>query len=481
MGLGKTVQILALLLTRMNEGPTLVIAPTSVCTNWLIEAARFAPGLRAREYAGPGRAELLAELRTPGQPPGDLVVASYALLQQDADALCSLPWGTVVLDEAQFIKNAKSLRAQAARRLDAKCRIAATGTPVENHLGDLWSILSFVNPGLLGSWRSFNARFLKPIEQRGDPAARALLQREISPFVLRRTKSEVLADLPPLTLVHHMVTLGEVEALGYQRLRREVKDKLFTREGRRDNKLEILAEITRLRRYCCHPRLVVPDAASEGAKIEALIDLVLELRDNQHRVLVFSQFVDFLGIVRERFAETGISYQYLDGSTPKAERQARVDAFQAGEGTVFLISLKAGGFGLNLTAADYVIHLDPWWNPAVEAQATDRAHRIGQERPVTVYRLITKDTIEESIVALYQHKQALAEALLSGGSQAAQLSAGELVDLIEREPVATPDLAPGAGPPGTAAAFDRARAGLGVRALAEDASVAEELDEEIES
>jgi SNF2 family DNA or RNA helicase len=298
----------------------------------------------------------------------------------------------------------------------------------------LWSILSFVNPGLLGSWRSFSSRFIKPIEQRQDEQARALLQREIGPYVLRRTKSEVLADLPPLTLVHHMIELGEREALGYQRLRREIRDKLHTREGRRDNQLEILAEITRLRRYCCHPRLVVPDAPSDGAKLEALIDLVLELRDNQHRVLVFSQFVDFLALVRERFAETDISHQYLDGSTPKAERQARVEAFQAGEGTAFLISLKAGGFGLNLTAADYVIHLDPWWNPAVEAQATDRAHRIGQERPVTVYRLITKDTIEESIVALYEHKRALAEALLSEGGQAAQLSAGELVSLIEREP-----------------------------------------------
>jgi SNF2 family DNA or RNA helicase len=189
-----------------------------------------------------------------------------------------------------------------------------------------------------------------------------------------------------------------------------------------------------LRRYCCHPRLVSPDAPSEGSKIEALIELVLELRENQHRALVFSQFVDFLELVRERLEEVGVSYQYLDGSTPKAERQVRVDAFQAGESSLFLISLKAGGFGLNLTAADYVIHLDPWWNPAVEAQATDRAHRIGQERPVTVYRLITKDTIEESIVELYQSKRALAESLLSEGNQAAQLSVTELVELIEVEP-----------------------------------------------
>jgi SNF2 family DNA or RNA helicase len=233
--------------------------------------------------------------------------------------------------------------------------------------------------------------------------------------------------------VHHPVTLSETEAAAYQQLRREINYRL-TSAGRRDNKLEILAEITRLRRFCCHPRLVFPDAGSEGSKIDALLDLVLDLRENQHRALVFSQFVDFLDLVRERLDEAGVSYQYLDGSTPKAERQASVDAFQAGQSTLFVISLKAGGFGLNLTAADYVIHLDPWWNPAVEAQATDRAHRIGQERPVTVYRLITKDTIEESIVALHQTKQALADALLSEGSQAAQMSTTELVSLIQMEP-----------------------------------------------
>jgi SNF2 family DNA or RNA helicase len=259
------------------------------------------------------------------------------------------------------------------------------------------------------------------------------LQEQIKPFILRRTKSEVLAHLPPLTVVQHSIQLSETEAQGYARLRRQIHDKLYTTHGKRENKLEILAEITRLRRYCCHPRLVFPEADLEASKLEAFLDLVLELRENQHRALVFSQYVDFLDIVRQRLDEAVVSYQYLDGSTPKAQRQARVDAFQAGEGTLFLISLKAGGFGLNLTAADYVIHLDPWWNPAVEAQATDRAHRIGQERPVTVYRLITKDTIEESIVLLHQNKQALADALLEGGSQAAQLSVGELVGLIDKE------------------------------------------------
>ncbi|HWO11559.1 MAG TPA: DEAD/DEAH box helicase, partial [Polyangiaceae bacterium] len=412
--------------------------PTSVCANWVAEAARFAPSLRVAEYAGQERAELLAALtaraQNPELPAPDLVVCSYGLLQQDVDALAALTWGTLVLDEAQFIKNAQALRARAASRLNAECRIAATGTPVENHLGDLWSIFNFINPGLLGPWRAFNHRFLKPIEQRGESPVHETLQQLIKPFILRRTKAEVLADLPPLTVVHHSVELSDSEARGYALLRRQIHEKLSTVHGKRENKLEILAEITRLRRYCCHPRLVFPQADSEASKVQAALDLVLELRENQHRALVFSQYVDFLELVRQRLDEAGVSYQYLDGSTPRAQRTQRVNAFQAGEGTLFLISLKAGGFGLNLTAADYVIHLDPWWNPAVEAQATDRAHRIGQERPVTVYRLITKDTIEESIVALHENKRALAEALLSEGSDAAALSVGELIGLIEREP-----------------------------------------------
>jgi hypothetical protein len=436
MGLGKTIQVLALLAGRTAEGPTLVVAPTSVCTNWLSEAARFAPSLRVAEYAGPERPELLAELaRDPlGAHAPQLIVCSYGLLQQDAEALEAVEWGTLVLDEAQFIKTAESQRARAASRLRARCRIAATGTPVENHLGDLWSIFNFINPGLLGPWRTFNHRYLKPIEVRGEDTVRQGLQEQIKPFILRRTKAEVLADLPPLTVVQHTVQLSESEARGYALLRRQIHEKLYTSHGKRENKIEILAEITRLRRYCCHPRLVFPQADGEASKLQAMLDLVLELRENQHRALVFSQYVDFLELVRQRLDEADVSYQYLDGSTPRAQRAARVSAFQAGEGTLFLISLKAGGFGLNLTAADYVIHLDPWWNPAVEAQATDRAHRIGQDRPVTVYRLITKDTIEESIVALHQNKRALAEALLSEGSDAAALSASELIGLIEREP-----------------------------------------------
>ena len=431
MGLGKTIQILALLLARAAEaqGPALVVAPTSVCGNWVAEIARFAPTLKALEYVGKDRAALLA--RSSGDSgTASVVVCSYTLLQQDQAELSAASWGTVVLDEAQFIKNPQSLRAKAAYSLSAKQRIAATGTPVENHLGDLWGIFRFLNPGLLGDWPHFKHTFLMPVERDAGRESTELLQKLVRPFLLRRLKRDVLSDLPPLTEVQHDVYLSPDESLRYALLRKQIHDKLYTTHGRRNNKIEVLAEIMRLRRFCCHPSLVFPDAPREGSKIDAFLDLVEELRENQHRALVFSQFVDFLALVRERLDERRIRYEYLDGSTPQAERQARVAAFQGGDAPLFLISLKAGGFGLNLTAADYVIHLDPWWNPAVQAQATDRAHRIGQERPVTVYRLITRDSIEDSITHMHASKRELAGALLDDGDAIAGLSSDELIELV---------------------------------------------------
>lgn len=413
MGLGKTLQILAFLLTRASDGPALVVAPTSVCSNWVREAERFAPTLKVVEYAGAGREEALQSLSAK-----TLVICSYALLQQNRAALSDVEWSTAVLDEAQFIKNAESLRAQAAFALNARQRIVATGTPVENHFGDLWSLFQFLNPGLLGDWPSFKRRFVQPLESGAsaalpaDEAPDLVLRRLVRPYILRRRKEDVLRDLPPVTELQHDVHLSEQDAMRYALLRKRIHEKLFTAHGRRHTKLQVLAELTRLRRFCCHPRLVFPDSEPESAKIDAFLSLAEELRENGHRALVFSQFVDFLSLVREQLDERRIDYEYLDGSTPAADRQARVDAFQQGRASLFLISLKAGGFGLNLTAADYVIHLDPWWNPAVEAQATDRAHRIGQERRVTVYRLVTKNTIEEQIVALHQKKQQLARTLL---------------------------------------------------------------------
>jgi len=425
MGLGKTLQIIALLLARANEGPALVVAPTSVCGNWARELSRFAPTLKVREHSGPERS--LGDLGN------EVVICSYALLQQDESELHAIEWATAVLDEAQFIKNAESLRARAAFGLRAAQRIAATGTPVENHCGDLWSIFRFLNPGLLGDYAPFKRRFVNPKETGATDFADApelALRRLVSPYILRRKKSDVLRELPPLTEVQHDVHLSSDDALRYGFLRKQIHEKLFTAHGKRHNKVEILAEIGRLRRFCCHPRLVFPDAPGESSKIDAFLDLVEELRENDHRALVFSQYVDFLALVREQLDERAIRYEYLDGSTPPAQRQARVDAFQNGDAPLFLISLKAGGFGLNLTAADYVIHLDPWWNPAVEAQATDRAHRIGQERRVTVYRLVTRNTIEEEIVKMHGKKQRLARALLDGSSSEAP-SADELVTLLE--------------------------------------------------
>jgi len=431
MGLGKTIQILALLTSRVAEahGPTLVVAPTSVCGNWISEIKRFAPSLSAIEYVGRERPALLSALSN-GAASASVVVCSYTLLQQDQAELSALNWGTVVLDEAQFIKNPQSLRAKAAYSLPAKQRIAATGTPVENHLGDVWGIFRFLNPGLLGDWQHFKHTFVMPVERDAGRESTDLLHKLLRPFLLRRLKRDVLSDLPPLTEVQHDVHWSEDESLRYALLRKQIHQKLYTVHGKRNNKLEVLAEIMRLRRFCCHPVLVFPDAPRECSKIDAFLDLVEELRENQHRALVFSQFVDFLALVREHLDERRIPYEYLDGSTPQAQRQARVAAFQEGDAPLFLISLKAGGFGLNLTAADYVIHLDPWWNPAVQAQATDRAHRIGQERPVTVYRLITKDSIEASIVEMHASKRQLAGALLDDGDAVAGIGADELVELL---------------------------------------------------
>jgi len=430
MGLGKTIQILAWILAGVSEGhgPTLVVAPTSVCGNWIAEISRFAPSLNAIEYTGKQRAARLSALTEASSE--SVVVCSYTLLQQDQGELSTLHWGAVVLDEAQFIKNPQSLRAKAAYSLSARQRIAATGTPVENHLGDVWGIFRFLNPGLLGDWQHFKHTFLMPVERDSGRESTELLQKLLRPFLLRRLKRDVLSDLPPLTEVQHDVHFSEDESLRYALLRKQIHQKLYTVHGKRNNKLEVLAEIMRLRRFCCHPLLVFPDAPRECSKIDAFLDLVEELRQNQHRALVFSQFVDFLGLVREHLDERGIRYEYLDGGTPQSERQGRVAAFQEGDAPLFLISLKAGGFGLNLTAADYVIHLDPWWNPAVQAQATDRAHRIGQERPVTVYRLVTRHSIEDSIVEMHASKRELAGALLDDGDAIAGVSADELVELL---------------------------------------------------
>jgi superfamily II DNA or RNA helicase/tetratricopeptide (TPR) repeat protein len=432
MGLGKTLQALALILSRAPQGPTLVVAPTSVCTNWIAEAARFAPTLNVKLF-GPGeRAPMLEQAGA-----FDVIVASYGLLQLEAPLFAKVRWHTIVLDEAQAIKNAHTRRSQAVMALGGDFRMVATGTPLENHLGELWNLFRFINPGLLGTSDQFQLRFAGPIEKaqdkRAESAARSRLRRLTQPFILRRTKAQVLSELPPRTEIVLPVELSAEETALYESLRREALDKLASLETPQSQKaIAILAEMMKLRRACCNPELVAPGMGIASSKLAAFAHLLDGLLENRHKVLVFSQFVDHLTLIRAHLDKHGIAYQYLDGSTPMQERKRRVDAFQAGEGDVFLISLKAGGVGINLTAADYVIHMDPWWNPAVEDQASDRAHRMGQQRPVTIYRLVARHTIEEGIVELHQHKRELADSLLEGTDMAARMSPDDMLAMLRQ-------------------------------------------------
>ena len=424
MGLGKTLQTLAILLTRAPNGPALVVAPTSVCANWELECRRFAPTLNPLRYGGSAREEAIDECG-----PLDVLVVSYGLLQQDVERFRSRTWNSLVLDEAQAVKNARTKRARAAARIDASFKVALTGTPIENHLGDLWSIFHIINPGLLDSWDRFRQRFVHPIEQ-GEPEPRDALKQLISPFVLRRLKSDVLTELPPRTEIVRSVTLSDAETALYESIRQQALERVADGEND-DGHFRVLAELTRLRQACCHPDLIDPRLKIPSSKLKATLEIVEEMRQGRHKALLFSQFTSHLALVREALDEHGVSYQYLDGATPPARRQEAIERFQRGEGDLFLISLKAGGTGLNLTAADYVIHLDPWWNPAVEDQASDRAHRMGQERPVTIYRLVAEGTIEDKIVALHGRKRELAESLLSGADGGARLSAKDVLELLK--------------------------------------------------
>ena len=422
MGLGKTVQLISLLLERAAGGPSLVVAPASVCGNWCAELARFAPGLHAVRA---GDAAALPD----DLGPGDIVVTSYGLLVSREAQYTDREWNVAVLDEAQAVKNADAKRAQAVKRLRASCRFVATGTPVENRLSDLWSLFDFLNPGLLGTLDSFRRDLLDP-SGRPLPALKSLVR----PLILRRLKGEVLRDLPEKTEITLDVELGEAERTAYETLREEAVAELQSGgQGRTDGqrRIQILAALTRLRRFCCAPGLVLPGFGT-GAKLEALEELLGDLQANGHRALVFSQFVDVLALVRPILERRGWGYEYLDGATPQAERTRRVEAFQKGDAPFFLISLKAGGTGLNLTAANYVVLLDPWWNPAVEDQAADRAHRIGQRNPVTVYRLVTRGTIEEKVVALHGDKRELSSAVLEGTGDA-KVSSADLLALFRRE------------------------------------------------
>jgi superfamily II DNA or RNA helicase len=432
MGLGKTLQALVLLLERSGMGPALVVAPTSVCSSWASEAARFAPGLSVVRYRGAGRDATLERLT-----PGTVLVTSYDILALDIERLASVRFTTLVLDEAQAVKNALTRRAKAARKIDAEVAVALTGTPLENHLGELWSIFRIVSPGLLGSWEHFRERFAAPIERGGDRAALADLVTATRPFLLRRTKAAVAPELPPRTEMVHWVVLSHQHREMYEAARREVLAALATGSGEGE-RFAILAAITRLRLLACHPRLVDKESGARSAKLAAAEELLGEIVESGQRALVFSQFTSHLALLREALDRRGIAYLYLDGSTPVEIRDRVVRVWQSGEPELFLLSLKAGGRGLNLMGADCVVHLDPWWNPAVEDQATDRTHRIGQEKPVTVVRLITRDTIEEAVLALHESKRELARGVLEGAAAVAAASTDELVALI-RDGGASPD------------------------------------------
>ncbi len=432
MGLGKTLQTLAVLLDRADDGPALVIAPTSVGFNWVREAQRFTPGLRAHLYRETEREDFLTGVRA-----GDLVVCSYGLALRDEKALGQVRWSTVVLDEAQAVKNSRSKTAQAIAKLQANWMLALTGTPVENHLGELWSLFHLVSPGVFGGWDHFRRRFALPIEKQHDASARASLANRLQPFVLRRSKSQVLTELPPRTEMNLYVDLSPEERNQYERVRMSAIgeiDQIAALPNLQDQRFKLLALLTRLRQFACHPGIVNRQWTGSSAKLDQLCSTLDELKEEGHRALIFSQFTQHLDLIRQALDKRGISYQYLDGATPAAMRQQRVDAFQNGDGDAFLISLKAGGTGLNLTAADYVIHMDPWWNPAVEDQATDRAHRIGQDKPVMVYRIIARGTIEDEILSLHETKRDLVTGVLEGTAAAASLSSSELINLLRAQP-----------------------------------------------
>ncbi len=425
MGLGKTLQSLAIILDLAADGPSLVVAPTSVSTNWQSEVRRFSPTINIKLFSGKNRRQSIRELGK-----FDLLITTYTLLQQERELLSSVKWQTVILDEAQAIKNSATKRSQAAMSLQARFKLLTTGTPIENHLGELWNLFQFINPGLLGSLNSFNERFAIPIERYQNRDAKVKLKKLIRPFILRRIKSQVLEELPSRTEVTLDVEMSPDEAHFYEALRQNAINILEDVKEKKGRHLQILTEIMKLRQACCNPSLIDKNCSIESSKLKVFASVVDELLASRHKALVFSQFIGHLSIIRRYLDSIGVSYQYLDGSTSTKQRKIRVDAFQSGEGDLFLISLKAGGLGLNLTAADYVIHMDPWWNPAIEDQASDRAHRIGQTRPVTIYRLVCKHTIEEKIVNLHQEKRDLAGSLLEGSDISAKMSSEDLLDLI---------------------------------------------------
>ncbi len=416
MGLGKTIQVLALLLDRARQPsgsrrPSLIVVPRSLVANWICEAAKFTPGLRMLDFATLDRKRALGLLTE-----HDVVVTTYGVMRRDIEKLVGVQFDYVILDEAQAIKNESSQVAKAARLLKSEHKLALTGTPVENHLGELGSIFAFLNPGML------NPALLAGIGRNSpekDRRAAGLLSRCLRPFILRRTKEQVLKDLPEKIEQTLFCELSPTQRKLYDELRRHYQLHLTEAaeaQGVNQIKIQVLEALLRLRQAACHPGLINPNAATEAsAKVDTLLEQIDGVIEGGHKALIFSQFTSLLAIVKDRLDQKGIRYEYLDGQT--RDRQAAVDSFQSKPAVpLFLISLKAGGVGLNLTAADYCFILDPWWNPAAEAQAIARAHRMGQTKKVFAYRLIARNTVEEKILALQAKKKTLASAIITEDS-----------------------------------------------------------------
>jgi non-specific serine/threonine protein kinase len=414
MGLGKTVQVLAYLQSQREQGQSsraaLLVVPKSLIANWQREAQRFTPDLRILEYMGISRSK-----DTSIFDEQDVVLTTYGTMLRDVMILRGYHFGHIILDESQAIKNPLSKSAKAARLLNGEHRIVMTGTPVENNTFELWSQFAFLNPGLLGNMDYFKRQFANPIESNGDEEAAALLRKLIHPFILRRTKEQVAPELPPRSERILYTDMAPAQKKVYTHTRDRYRAELLgliESEGLNDARFRILEGLLRLRQIAIHPRLVDGQYKGEAPKFEVLLETLETLQAENHKALIFSQFVETLKLVRKELDERKVRYVYLDGQTPN--RQSRVDLFQNDPSyPFFLISLKAGGVGLNLTAADYVIHLDPWWNPAVEIQASDRAHRIGQDKPVFVYKIITRDTVEEKILQLQERKRALVKSIIA--------------------------------------------------------------------
>jgi superfamily II DNA or RNA helicase len=434
MGLGKTLQTLAHLMAEKTSGrsggrPSLVIAPTSVVSNWRAEAIKFAPGLRVLVLNGADRKKYYRSI-----PYADLVITSFALLQRDIEKLMGFEYHLMVLDEAQYIKNPRAKVAQAACRVVARHRLCLSGTPIENHLGELWSLMHFLIPGFLGTEDAFNKNFRKPIEEEGDTEKNAMLKKRIAPLVLRRTKDQVAKELPPKTEMVHLIELSSDQKDLYETVRATMDKRVraaIAARGIEQSQIVFLDALLKLRQICCDPRLLPEDFAAgitSSAKLDFLKEMLETLVEEGRKILIFSQFTTMLALIEEHLVKIRVPYLKLTGGSK--DRGKLVEEFQSGKFPVFLISLKAGGTGLNLTAADTVIHYDPWWNPAAEAQATDRAYRIGQDKPVFVHKLLCQETVEERIHRLQSDKAKLAEGLLSDADVVRKLDATMIRELL---------------------------------------------------